>query len=200
MDNDNKKGKYIQIIIWLAAAGIFGVVLWFTGLKNIVPDEEEYDDEDGINTFNYSCPHDDTYQEPTLNVGKYYPDGDTSKDYFTIDENNTLRYNGDSEYLCNKLFTFYDETNKQDTIKMWGETRKYTIKTYHEARDKIYVEFTIGNESQHDKYKEAFDTLFEYVDENTFIADETYIRVPDDSVAESESYSDNVSVKESEIS
>ena len=41
---------------------------------------------------------------------------------------------------------------------------------------------------------------FNYVDENTFVAVDTYIRVPDDSAAESESYSDDVSVNESKIS
>lgn len=83
---------------------------------------------------------------------------------------------------------------------MWSETRTYTIKTYHEARDQILIEFTIGNNLQHEKYKEAFDSPFKYVDENTFVAVDTYIRVPDDSAAESESYSDDVSVNESKIS
>lgn len=194
------KAKHVGIIIWIIVAAAFIFCFWYFGLKNIVSSNEPEDDESGINTFNYSCPHDDTYQEPTLNMGKYYPNGDTSKDYFIIGENNTLKYSGDSEYLCNKLFTFYDETAKQDTIKMWSETRTYTIKTYHEATDKVYVEFTIGNDLQCEKYKEAFDHPFKYVDENTFVADETYIRVPDDSAAESESYSDDVSVNESKIS
>ena len=194
------KAKHVGIIIWVVIAVAFIFCFWYFGLKNIVSSDEPEDDESGINTFNYSCPHDDTYQEPTLNMGKYYPNGDTSKDYFIIGENNTLKYSGDSEYLCNKLFTFYDETAKQDTIKMWSETRTYTIKTYHEARDQILIEFTIGNDLQHEKYKEAFDSPFKYVDENTFVAVDTYIRVPDDSAAESESYSDDVSVNESKIS
>lgn len=140
------KAKHVGIIIWIIVAAAFIFCFWYFGLKNIVSSDEPEDDESGINTFNYSCPHDDTYQEPTLNMGKYYPNGDTSKDYFIIGENNTLKYSGDSEYLCNKLFTFYDETAKQDTIKMWSETRTYTIKTYHEARDQILIEFTIGND------------------------------------------------------
>ena len=77
---------------------------------------------------------------------------------------------------------------------MWSETRTYTIKTYHEARDQILIEFDYG------KHENAFALAFNYVDENTFVADETYIRVPDDSAAESESYSDDVSVNESKIS
>lgn len=200
MQNSNRKSEWVKISVWLVLAGLFVLFFWITCLKNIVSSDEPEDDESGINTFNYSCLHDDTYQEPTLNMGKYYPNGDTSKDYFIIGENNTLKYSGDSEYLCNKLFTFYDETAKQDTIKMWSETRTYTIKTYHEARDQILIEFTIGNDLQHEKYKEAFDSPFKYVDENTFVAVDTYIRVPDDSAAESESYSDDVSVNESKIS
>lgn len=188
------KAKHIGIIIWIIVAAAFIFCFWYFGLKNIVSSDEPEDDESGINTFNYSCPHDDTYQEPTLNMGKYYPNGDTSKDYFIIGENNTLKYSGDSEYLCNKLFTFYDETAKQDTIKMWSETRTYTIKTYHEARDQILIEFDYG------KHENAFALAFNYVDENTFVAVDTYIRIPDDSAAESESYSDDVSVNESKIS
>lgn len=195
MQNNNRKSELVKISIWLVLAGLFVLFFWIICLKNIISsDESQCDEEKEVNTYNYSCPHDDTYQEPTLNVGKYYPGGDTSKDYFLISENNTLRYIGDSENLCNKLFIFYDETAKQDTIKMWRETRKYTIKTYHEARDQILIEF------DYEKYENAFVSAFNYVDENTFIADETYIRVSDDSVAESESYSDDVSLKESDIS
>ena len=187
------KAKHVGIIIWVIVAVAFIFCFWYFGIKNIVSSDEPEDDESGINTFNYSCPHDDTYQEPTLNMGKYYPNGDTSKDYFIIGENNTLKYSGNSEYLCNKLFTFYDETAKQDTIKMWSETRTYTIKTYHEARDQILIEFDYG------KHENAFALAFNYVDENTFVAVVTYIRVPVDSAAESDSESDEVSVNERKI-
>ena len=155
------KAKHVGIIIWVIVAVAFIFCFWYFGIKNIVSSDEPEDDESGINTFNYSCPHDDTYQEPTLNMGKYYPNGDTSKDYFIIGENNTLKYSGNSEYLCNKLFTFYDETAKQDTIKMWSETRTYTIKTYHEARDQILIEFDYG------KHENAFALAFNYVHDHT---------------------------------
>ena len=69
------KAKHVGIIIWVIVAVAFIFCFWYFGIKNIVSSDEPEDDESGINTFNYSCPHDDTYQEPTLNMGKYYPNG-----------------------------------------------------------------------------------------------------------------------------
>ena len=59
------KAKHVGIIIWVIVAVAFIFCFWYFGIKNIVSSDEPEDDESGINTFNYSCPHDDTYQEPT---------------------------------------------------------------------------------------------------------------------------------------
>ncbi len=55
---------------------------------------------------------------------------------------------------------------------MWSETRTYTIKTYHEARDQILIEFDYG------KHENAFALAFNYVDENTFVAVDTTFVFP----------------------
>ena len=57
------KAKHVGIIIWVVIAATFIFCFWYFGIKNIVSSDEPEDDESGINTFNYSCPHDDTYQE-----------------------------------------------------------------------------------------------------------------------------------------
>ena len=70
MQNSNRKSEWVKISVWLVLAGLFVLFFWITCLKNIVSSDEPEDDESGINTFNYSCPHDDTYQEPKAKTTK----------------------------------------------------------------------------------------------------------------------------------
>ena len=88
-------------------------------------------------------------------------------------------------------------TSNACTYIVLAKTLRLALENFDQIiPDNVFKEVTSISLDEFKKLRDGFN----YVDENTFVAVDTYIRVPDDSAAKSESYSDDVSVNESKIS
>lgn len=164
-----KKNKQTVIMsICIIIAIVIVLLTWFIVLKNITSDNKPSEESDNrINTFGYTCSHDETYQEPSLKIGNYYLDGDTSKEYFEVRSDSTILYNGDVEdFVISNFFNggiSIDENVKNEYIETWSKPRKYEIQTMHDAGDAICIKL--------EEYRNgdiSFISGFTYKDENTF--------------------------------
>lgn len=192
----NRQTIMTSVCITIAIAIV--LLVWFFVLKNIISDNKPpaKESDSGINTLGYNCSHDETYQEPSLKIGNYYLDGDTSKEYFEVQNDSTILYNGDVEdFVISNFFNggmSIDETVKNEYIETWSKPRPYKIQTMHDSGDAVCIKL--------EEYRNGDICLisgFTYKDENTFTLGKSkkYVFVDD-----TQSDSDDVSVKESDIS
>lgn len=91
------------------------------------------------------CSHvGEVYEEPTVNAGRFYLDGDVNKYCIEVSDNGTLKYDCDLSALIDEYVTFHQDKDaqKEKMINELSGNLSYKVETFHELGDRININVT----------------------------------------------------------
>jgi hypothetical protein len=151
-----KKATKVTIYFTIVIVGAVGLLIGgIFAIKSIAKSRQKAEERKENKAYYANCVHWteknglEGFVEPTLAVGKYYLDGDTSKQYYEVLADGSIQLkNADYVAMAETHFRDIDhnDPNFQEQVA-WYEAKYYpTISTLHGMDDKVCV--FMNNESK----------------------------------------------------
>lgn len=126
MDNKKSKNVYAYVTVGILAVSFLGIGVYMklqNSSDNKITAECAFPDavdELFIGQSYGVCTHDESFTEPVIPEGKYYPNGDRNADYYMEIKNGTF------------CLRWQDGSVASDD-RVWGGEREYKVVTFHYA-------------------------------------------------------------------